>query len=537
MKQRHNSVHNRLHHLWQRTLPAQSLCLVGSFSLVSSGLAFAQTDSAIDNIVPTVENSQPAAPVAGNIVKKETVEQTIIASEAAKPQPEFSQRRNRLKQRLKKVESSQPTETVKPQSRVGVRTFKTGVTVSQPATSTKISAPQTNLVREQKPKVEFAAPVAPRSIPKQLPTVAQPANDSPGIASWAAGKTKDYNNAYIDPTDYNQNTTSKYDAPSSVVVIERASGCQAVLARGISSLNCAKAAGTSVASTQKTTPAWLNKSQNTRIAAVPAVQRVATNTSNTGLRAPRVVSKLVTNTGWRSNQPVSTNVGRSVYQANRFIPNPSEFTPTTTVSSVPIAPSGGILSAPVTAQNIAPRPSTVAYNIPLATTLPRIAFSGIYGRGIAYNPSGLIFPLNVPAPITSLFGWRTHPISGDRRFHAGMDIGAAMGTPILAAYSGQVEAAGWQGGYGLTVVMSHNNAQQTLYGHMSEIYVQPGQRVEQGSVIGRVGSTGNSTGPHLHFEVRQLTPQGWVAVDPGIQLQFALNQLVNTLQTAQVTRD
>jgi murein DD-endopeptidase MepM/ murein hydrolase activator NlpD len=536
MKQRHNSVPNRLHHLWQRTLPAQSLCLVGSFSLVSSGLAFAQTDSAIDNIVPTVENSQPAA---GNIVNQDTVEQTFIASESAKPQPEFTQRRTRLKQKLKKTEISQPTATVKTESRVGVRTFKTGVTVSQPATKVTIPTLKTTpVVRKQKPKVEFAAPVAPRSIPKQLPTVAQPPNNSPSIASWATGKPKDYNNAYIDPTDYNRNTTSKYEAPSSVVVIERASGCQAVLARGISSLNCAKAPGTSVANAKKATPAWLNKSQNTRIAAVPAVQRaVATNTSNTGLRAPRVISKLVTNTGWRSNQAVPANAGKNVYQSNRFIPNPSDFTPTTTVSSVPIAPSGGALPAPVTAQNIAPRPSMVAYNIPLATTLPRIAFSGIYGRGIAYNPTGLIFPLSVPAPITSLFGWRTHPISGDRRFHAGMDIGAAMGTPILAAYSGQVEAAGWQGGYGLTVVMSHNNAQQTLYGHMSEIFVQPGQRVEQGTVIGRVGSTGNSTGPHLHFEVRQLTPQGWVAVDPGIQLQFALNQLVNTLQTARVTRD
>ena len=93
--------------------------------------------------------------------------------------------------------------------------------------------------------------------------------------------------------------------------------------------------------------------------------------------------------------------------------------------------------------------------------------------------------------------------------------------------------ADWVGGYGNTVILNHNNAQQTLYGHMSQILVQPGQWVQQGTVIGLVGSTGNSTGPHLHFEVRQLTPDGWVATDPGAQLETALSQLVHTLQTAQ----
>jgi murein DD-endopeptidase MepM/ murein hydrolase activator NlpD len=111
-----------------------------------------------------------------------------------------------------------------------------------------------------------------------------------------------------------------------------------------------------------------------------------------------------------------------------------------------------------------------------------------------------------------------------------------MGTPVLAAYSGKVESADWLGGYGMTVILNHTNAQQTLYGHMSEIFVQPGQVVSKGTVIGRVGSTGNSTGPHLHFEVRQLTPEGWVATDPGTQLEYGLSQLIHSLQTAQVPR-
>jgi murein DD-endopeptidase MepM/ murein hydrolase activator NlpD len=144
-----------------------------------------------------------------------------------------------------------------------------------------------------------------------------------------------------------------------------------------------------------------------------------------------------------------------------------------------------------------------------------------------------MFPLTIPAPITSLFGWRIHPITGNLRFHSGTDLGAPLGTPVLAAYPGTVEIADYMGGYGLTVILNHNKSTlQTLYGHLSEIFVEPGESVEQGTVIGRVGSTGNSTGPHLHFETRQLTPEGWVATNPSIQLEYAFAHLVKALQTA-----
>ncbi len=146
----------------------------------------------------------------------------------------------------------------------------------------------------------------------------------------------------------------------------------------------------------------------------------------------------------------------------------------------------------------------------------------------------LTFPLAVPAAITSAFGWRIHPITGTQRFHSGTDLGAPMGTPVLAAYAGKVAIADFLGGYGLSVLLSHNHGkQESRYAHLSEVLVQPGAWVEQGSVIGRVGSTGNSTGPHLHFEMLQATPQGWVAVDPGVELQSALARLVQALQTAQ----
>ena len=110
-----------------------------------------------------------------------------------------------------------------------------------------------------------------------------------------------------------------------------------------------------------------------------------------------------------------------------------------------------------------------------------------------------------------------------------------MGTPVLAAHAGRVAIADMLGGYGLAVVIRHNqNNQETRYGHLSEIFVKPGEWVEPGTVIGRVGNTGNSSGPHLHFEVREQTPQGWVAKDPGGQLESALSRLVSAFQSAQV---
>jgi murein DD-endopeptidase MepM/ murein hydrolase activator NlpD len=141
-----------------------------------------------------------------------------------------------------------------------------------------------------------------------------------------------------------------------------------------------------------------------------------------------------------------------------------------------------------------------------------------------------VFPLAIPAPITSLFGWRTHPIFGDTRFHAGTDLGAPMGTPVLAAKDGEVSVAESLGGYGLTVILRHeNNTQETRYAHLSQILVRPGEQIAQGEIIGLVGSTGNSTGPHLHFELRQLTAQGWVLANPNELLQYAMANLVQNL--------
>jgi murein DD-endopeptidase MepM/ murein hydrolase activator NlpD len=104
--------------------------------------------------------------------------------------------------------------------------------------------------------------------------------------------------------------------------------------------------------------------------------------------------------------------------------------------------------------------------------------------------------------LTSGFGYRVHPISGVMRLHTGMDMAAPTGTPVRALADGIVESAGPSSGYGNLITIKHANGVETYYGHLSKIEVQPGQQVSVGELIGQVGSTGNSTGPHLHLEVR-----------------------------------
>jgi murein DD-endopeptidase MepM/ murein hydrolase activator NlpD len=130
--------------------------------------------------------------------------------------------------------------------------------------------------------------------------------------------------------------------------------------------------------------------------------------------------------------------------------------------------------------------------------IQRLQASATPGRG---RLAGFVMP--VRGAMTSRFGYRVHPLFGRRHFHAGVDFAAPRGTPVRAAYAGRVIITGWYGGYGKVVVLDHGDGISTLYGHLSVVLVGSGQRVAAGTVIGRVGSTGYSTGPHLHYEVRR----------------------------------
>lgn len=126
-------------------------------------------------------------------------------------------------------------------------------------------------------------------------------------------------------------------------------------------------------------------------------------------------------------------------------------------------------------------------------------------------------PIEVPGRlvVSDRFGHRRNPLTGEPQRHAGLDFVAPYGTAILAARDGVVAFAGWKGGYGKVVILQHANGYETYYGHTTEYYVRQGERVVEGQMIARVGTTGDSTAPHLHFEIRidgnPRNPERWMA--------------------------
>ena len=146
--------------------------------------------------------------------------------------------------------------------------------------------------------------------------------------------------------------------------------------------------------------------------------------------------------------------------------------------------------------------------------------------GMGQQRTGLIMPV-VGGHITSGFGMRRHPILGYSRLHAGIDFGAAYGSPIYAVSDGTVVFAGWHGGHGNFVKLEHGGGFGTGYGHMSRIAVAPGARVHAGQVIGYVGSTGVSTGPHLHYELYR----GGAPVNP-MTVSFTVTNQVDPAELA-----
>jgi murein DD-endopeptidase MepM/ murein hydrolase activator NlpD len=343
-------------------------------------------------------------------------------------------------------------------------------------------------------RVKLAAPrILPPTAPKAnnpVPLTESAAPISPQTIQIAPSGISQGKNSYIDTTSYG-------GSPSKVILTERSTGCQTVSQNGqLFQGSCGR-----VAKAQPTpryneafTPRRVNLA--TRHVASPAQVAQAYPSAGMVQRSPvtiqplRLKSQPITSDQVVSLQPV-TRQGLSIG-----------------LEPVPRYNRSASLYAPYQGQNA---PQTQA-------------------------KTDLIYPVPIVASITSAFGWRVHPIAGTGRMHQGTDIGAPLGTPVLAAYPGEVATADWSGGYGLMVVLRHlEGTQESRYAHLSEVYVQQGETVEQGTVIGRVGSTGYSTGPHLHFEWRHLTEQGWVAVDAGVHLEYALDNLMRSMQLAQQT--
>ncbi len=159
--------------------------------------------------------------------------------------------------------------------------------------------------------------------------------------------------------------------------------------------------------------------------------------------------------------------------------------------------------AQVTAEEVAH--VTVSRTADLVGQQLRLVWRPRAGTGGTFFGSGMLpngMPVSARA-ITSGFGMRAHPLLGGWRAHSGVDLAAVTGSPIVATSDGTVGEANWRGGYGLFVSLEHGGGIETRYGHMSRLNVAAGQQVKKGQVIGYVGSTGRSTGPHLHYEVRR----------------------------------
>jgi len=172
------------------------------------------------------------------------------------------------------------------------------------------------------------------------------------------------------------------------------------------------------------------------------------------------------------------------------------------------------ISAPLRAARSAAAPDTGDQQFAQVFTAWRSAEAGVSAPVL----SSVSIPSRAPLDglrLTSDFGMRHHPVLGGMRMHAGLDLASPIGSPVYATADGVVGKAEWFGGYGLFIQIAHGAALETRYGHMSRLNVAAGQFVHKGDLIGFVGTTGRSTGPHLHYEVRL----DGMAVNPAPYMQ------------------
>jgi murein DD-endopeptidase MepM/ murein hydrolase activator NlpD len=185
---------------------------------------------------------------------------------------------------------------------------------------------------------------------------------------------------------------------------------------------------------------------------------------------------------------------------------------------------GALLGASLPGAAVAAREPATDRNLPTAeASTARILSS--WARPAALAPPGADRPcaaLSLPAlgPETSRFGFRSDPLDGGWRLHAGIDLAAPSGSPVVSAGRGEVLRAGWAAGYGNMVVIDHGRGLTTRYAHLERSLVHTGQAVATGQEIGLVGATGHATGSHLHFEIRQsgqaLDPQAGLLPCPAM---------------------
>jgi murein DD-endopeptidase MepM/ murein hydrolase activator NlpD len=500
-QKKHTTTRTRQRILSDRTLLVGLSCFT-SLGLLSHGLVWAQTE------IPTVELAIPAEP------------EPQAAFEAAPPAPEPVS-----------IEA-EPEPYVAPEPEI-------------PQESTYIElAPAPAYVPE--PPVAEAPPAPdylpePALIPLPEPTAQEPPFEAPINPA----------NAYIDQTDYSLGATNGYESPTTIEFAERSTGCQGSVAAG-------QGVGNLCGSPDTQRPMTADAGRDNSPS--PSAQNSIAGQPYIATPPPGNIPRTVPGSAVAGN--TAGNIVGTVGQAVQKIGGQlwrAETPPPESVYGKQL-PMGSLADSanPNNSAEVGYYASTASYGGGSSTSTSSIGLGPIQvgpisvssgsNTGFAYynltpRPLGrpgngntsMLFPLSIATAITSPFGWRTHPVTGYGRFHTGTDLGADLGTPVIAAYAGQVAIADWLGGYGLTVVVNHSKqSQETLYAHLSELFVKPGEWVKQGDTIGRVGSTGMSTGPHLHFEIRQMTDQGWVAIDPGSQLEFALAKMIGSLEITKI---
>lgn len=294
-------------------------------------------------------------------------------------------------------------------------------------------------------------------------------------------------------------------------------------------------------------PCWLLLSP-LLLSLVPSVATFANPTGGDASSNPSIINNS-SNDGASCSQPVLSRLIRykvapgetleSIARRNSLIPatlmgmNPALQKGHVAVGSeIVIPPYNGIrveVPAGQTWQQVAEIykvRADVLFEVNGCQRLPRVVFV----PGVNWSPVPAVvpkpgevvgYPLPTVATVILGYGWQIHPDTGKVFFNSGLDLSAASGTKVLAVGAGTVAFAGLQGSSGNLVVINHQKGRQTRYAHLKSIVVRTGQTVNQGDLLGTVGSTGKptSTQPHLHFELRYNSPVGWVADDPIRYLQ------------------